>query len=129
MKYVVLLIALIAPTAVAEEYVCSYPGYASSAEPVIVKIFVDGDTAIFDNKFAPIEYTVLSDDEFGLVLAMGHSEEDGSSQQNLVGLHGFVIDKKKMKMIRGSIFYPDSDAGLRTGTCTQFTAAVDRKPL
>ncbi len=118
MRFILILILLLPSITMAEQYICSYPNY-TNGDPVILKIKINGTTATIDGKF-PEEYKVLENNKYGVVLARSFSSEGTESpKQNDVGLFGLVIDKVKMKMVRGNITYGDISNSLRSGTCTQ----------
>ncbi|MBN1957887.1 MAG: hypothetical protein JW773_06780 [Desulfuromonadales bacterium] len=119
MKFIIFALLLIPALANAETYICSYPNYADG-EPVIIKLEINGETATDISDQFKTQYKVLKNNEFGVVLVHSFSSEGiNSSQQNSVGLFGLVIDKIKMKMIRGNIIYGENSNSLKLGTCTK----------
>jgi hypothetical protein len=115
MKKFLLSFACLPSLALAENYICSYPGYLSG-EPVIIQIAVEGDVARVGRH--ELEYRVLENNETGLVLVHSFSyQSERPSDKNDIGLYGLVIDKSKMTMIRGNIIYPDTRNSLKTGAC------------
>lgn len=118
MRNLLFLIFLLPASVLADQYICSYPNY-TNGEPVILKISVKGEAATVSSGFST-EYRVLENNDIGLVLSKSFSTVGlASPKQHDIGLFAIVIDKSKMKMIRGNITYPDTEGSLRTGTCTK----------
>ncbi|WP_444932600.1 hypothetical protein [Microbulbifer sp. JTAC008] len=118
MKNIVFTLLLLSSVVSAEEYICSYPNY-TNGDPVILKISINGDRAKVGGKYSS-NYRVLENNDIGLVLTRSFSTEGTESpKQHDIGLFALVIDKAKMKMIRGSVTYPDTENSLRTGTCSK----------
>lgn len=118
MRFILISILLLPSIAMAEQYICSYPNY-TNGDPVILKIKINGTTATIDGKF-PMDYKVLENNKYGVVLAYSFSSEGTESpKQNDVGLFGLAIDKVKMKMVRGNITHGDMANSLRSGSCTK----------
>lgn len=119
MRLLLLSLAIFSGFADADDYICSYPNYVNG-EPVILKISIQEAKAIVKGSLQTSEYAVLENNELGVVLATSFSTEGlESPKQNDIGLMAIVIDKNKMKMIRGNITYPDTENSLKTGTCTK----------
>lgn len=103
----------------AEEYICSYPNY-SNGEPVILKININKDYASVQSSLMTANYKVLENNNYGVVLADSISGNGiNSPKQNDIGLTSIVIDKEKMKMVRGFVYYGEKDGGQKYGTCTK----------
>jgi len=116
LRLITLFSLLLCNSALAEQYVCSYPSYSDN-EPLIVNVTVNGDVATVGSRF-PTEYRVLENNDKGLVLINSFSDVgDNSPKQNDIGLYGFIIDKQKMKMVRGMIAYGEDRSNLRNGSC------------
>ena len=119
MRFLFFAVLLLPSLTCAETYICSFPGYISG-EPVILKLEIDGGMATDTNAKDTTQYKVLENNKYGVVLVRSFSEEGFySPKENEVGLFGVVIDKVKMKMLRGNIIYGDMANSLKTGTCAK----------
>ena len=119
MKKIVLLILVIPSITFGNDYICSYPNY-TNGDPVILKIKISGENAYIRSGQLKSDYKVLENNKYGVVMVRSFSSEAlFYPKQNDVGLFGLVIDKEKMKMIRGNISYGDTENSLRTGTCSR----------
>lgn len=117
MKSIIFIMLTIPCMAFAEQYTCTYQNY-TNGEPVILKISITENKATVTSKSLTAAYDILENNKYGIVLSKSFSDTGSESpKQNDVGLSALAIDKKNMKMIRGSITIGDNYNTAKRGTC------------
>jgi hypothetical protein len=112
--YAVLLLAF-SQTGMAEQYVCTYPGFGQDRKPVILKLRIEGGTA-YDQRET---YTVLENTKTGIVLVRSFAFHSTDRSRDEVGLFGVVINKSTLDMTRGSVIEGAADGRIRHGRCVR----------